>query len=313
MAMDPGGKTEILVTVPLRASFLGGGTDFPAYYQKHGTSILSCGIDKKLTMRLTSKLTLKSLRDSFKRLGIIYANDIGFQCDEWGKGLGASSAKEVASEALGWLLTEKTCFNPMQIAQKAFHSEHKKAVVGIQDHLACAHGNLRYFMLEPNGISQVCLTEKDTIWVEDHCLLWPLKGTHNSQNILTRQSKLIDEKEDLLNRLSQYALHGLRTIGDAVAFGRLILEGWSIKQKLAPGITNAKIDELFAVGLGQEGCTGGKLLGAGGAGYFIFVFRGQMYREHALKMLSKSTRLKISRTGIRIDVNGVPYDELARV
>ena len=38
----------ILCKTPLRISFLGGGTDFPEYYRKHGGAVIGAAIDKFL-------------------------------------------------------------------------------------------------------------------------------------------------------------------------------------------------------------------------------------------------------------------------
>ena len=55
---------------------------------------------------------------------------------------------------------------------------------------------------------------------------------------------------------------------DIRAFGELLHEAWRQKRKLSDRITNPEIDEMYALAR-QAGALGGKLLGAGGGGFFL--------------------------------------------
>ena len=52
-------------------------------------------------------------------------------------------------------------------------------------------------------------------------------------------------------------------------FGYLLGESWIKKRELAKKISTGKIDFLFSKGM-KNGAIGGKLLGAGGGGMFLF-------------------------------------------
>jgi D-glycero-alpha-D-manno-heptose-7-phosphate kinase len=52
--------------------------------------------------------------------------------------------------------------------------------------------------------------------------------------------------------------------------GALLHEGWRLKRELADSVSNTKIDEIYAAGL-DAGAVGGKLLGAGGGGFIVFL------------------------------------------
>ena len=52
-------------------------------------------------------------------------------------------------------------------------------------------------------------------------------------------------------------------------FGKLLHENWILKQKLASQISNKDIEGIYNTGL-KNGAEGGKLLGAGGGGFFLF-------------------------------------------
>ncbi len=58
--------------------------------------------------------------------------------------------------------------------------------------------------------------------------------------------------------------------GDLREFGRLLDEGWKLKRGLSTRVTNDGIDEMYETALGA-GAIGGKLLGAGGGGFFLLM------------------------------------------
>ena len=53
-------------------------------------------------------------------------------------------------------------------------------------------------------------------------------------------------------------------------YGRLMHEHWMNKRKRSPDMSNPQIDEWYELGL-KSGATGGKLVGAGGGGFILFV------------------------------------------
>jgi D-glycero-alpha-D-manno-heptose-7-phosphate kinase len=54
------------------------------------------------------------------------------------------------------------------------------------------------------------------------------------------------------------------------AFGRLLHESWQIKRTLSTKITNSRIDEIYLAAK-RAGAIGGKVLGAGGGGFMLFL------------------------------------------
>ena len=61
-------------------------------------------------------------------------------------------------------------------------------------------------------------------------------------------------------------------------FGKLLHESWLLKQTLAKTITNNKINEIYESGR-KAGAIGGKILGAGGGGFILFVAPKNKQRE----------------------------------
>ena len=60
--------------------------------------------------------------------------------------------------------------------------------------------------------------------------------------------------------------------GQLLECGRLIDEAWHAKRRLSPLISSVQLDAIYDLAK-ANGAVGGKLLGAGGGGYFIFFVR----------------------------------------
>jgi len=58
--------------------------------------------------------------------------------------------------------------------------------------------------------------------------------------------------------------------GDFESFGQLLNEAWQLKRQLSEGVTTTSIDDAYSAAL-SAGALGGKLLGAGGAGFMAFI------------------------------------------
>jgi D-glycero-alpha-D-manno-heptose-7-phosphate kinase len=58
--------------------------------------------------------------------------------------------------------------------------------------------------------------------------------------------------------------------GDVRAIGEKLHENWLLKKSLSGKVSSPHIDSLYATGL-AAGAFGGKLLGAGGGGFLLFV------------------------------------------
>jgi D-glycero-alpha-D-manno-heptose-7-phosphate kinase len=64
------------------------------------------------------------------------------------------------------------------------------------------------------------------------------------------------------------ALNILNGDGCLVGFGELLHGGWILKRSLGDGVTNPHIDNIYETARGH-GAIGGKLLGAGKAGFML--------------------------------------------
>jgi len=83
-------------------------------------------------------------------------------------------------------------------------------------------------------------------------------------------------------------------------FAILLEETWSIKKESDPRVTNAELDKIHETAL-NAGAMGGRLLGTGGGGYFIF-YVPPFYRYQVMESLEK---MGLNPEGVMIDQNGL--------
>ena len=61
-------------------------------------------------------------------------------------------------------------------------------------------------------------------------------------------------------------------------FGNLLNESWQLKKELSNKITTDEINQIYDKAL-KNGALGGKILGAGGGGFFLFYIKKKFYRK----------------------------------
>ena len=220
--------------------------------------------------------------------------------------MGSSSAFTVGLiKALNCLLgQEMTNFN---VAKKAIIFEQKimNETVGSQDQLATAVGgfnkitfkNRQRFKFHP--IKKFKNLKK----LEGNLALIYTGKTRTAYKIAkTYAGKLVTMKKNYIKEMVQHVKEGEKIInqGNLDDFGRLLNSAWLIKKKLSNSISNSKLDNLYNYAI-QKGAIGGKLLGAGGGGFFLFYIK----KEYKKKFIQGSNKIinipfKFSDTGSEI-------------
>ena len=69
--------------------------------------------------------------------------------------------------------------------------------------------------------------------------------------------------------------------GNTVLFGELMHEHWEHKKRRSGGMSNPKIDEWYELGM-KNGAVGGKLVGAGGGGFLMFMAHDKNKLRHVM-------------------------------
>ena len=290
----------IISRTPFRISFFGGGTDYPAWYKKNGGAVLSTTINKycylscrvlppffKYKHRIVyskqeminkiSEINHPSVRETVNFFNYKDGLEIHHQADLPARsGLGSSSAFTVGLiNALGGL--EGEIRTKRQLALDAIHIEQNliKENVGSQDQTAAAFGGFNKIEFGgPNEIAvqPITLSEQKLNEFQNKLMLFFTDFSRDASMIAKNWIKNTPENKENLSAMNAMVdksigiLTGKKNMDD---FGRMLDESWKIKRKLANGITNSEIDEIYKTGI-RAGAIGGKLLGAGGGGFMLF-------------------------------------------
>lgn len=293
---------------PLRISFAGGGTDVPPYCDEKGGAVLSVTVDKYAYGTLVPsgnsatkiesldydivakyhtdrdlvyngeldliKAVLRNMNRSGEGVNLFLHTDA-----PPGSGLGSSSAMTVALIGLfkHWHRRPMTDY---EIAELAYRIERKDLRIqgGKQDQYAATFGGFNF--IEFNGpitVVNPLRIDRDIINEFEYRLLLCYTGkTRLSAKILKTQIKgYVDKKKDVVKALDEtkriaVEMKNALLQGYVDRVGELLNQGWMHKKKFARQITNPGIDRMYDTAL-KTGAIGGKLLGAGGGGYLLFL------------------------------------------
>jgi D-glycero-alpha-D-manno-heptose-7-phosphate kinase len=302
----------IITRTPLRVSFFGGGTDYPAWYREHGGAVLSTTIDKScyITCRwlppffeyhsriLYSKyenvgrnasIQHPAVRSCLEFLGIEEGIEIHHIADLPARaGLGTSSAFTVGL-LLGLYALRNQMRDRHQLAMDAVQVEQElmKEAVGTQDQISAAYGGFNRIHFAQDGtidVKRIVTSPRRLAELEDHLALYFTGFSRTASEIAQEQLRQTPHKQrellamlGMVDEAEQIIVDSRRSLDE---FGRLLHEGWQIKKSLTEKITTSSIDEIYQAGR-DAGALGGKLLGAGGGGFMLFFVRPE--RREALR------------------------------
>jgi len=196
-----------------------------------------------------------------------------------GSGLGSSSTLVVA--ILGafceWL---KLPLGEYDIAKLAYQIEREDLRMpgGKQDQYAATFGGVNFMefysedkvIVNPLRINDVYLNE-----LSFNLVLYYTKVSRTSSKIIETQKRSIKENKEqpvaAMHKIKETALMMKEALlkGEFDKIGEVLSDGWFYKKRMAPGITNAYLDEIYDIAM-KAGATGGKISGAGGGGFMVF-------------------------------------------
>jgi D-glycero-alpha-D-manno-heptose-7-phosphate kinase len=292
----------LIVRGPLRISLAGGGTDLPAYYERHGGLVINAAIARysyaivQLTGRPGLQISSSDYQLFFRnppghellwdgdlslprailhRYGIASGVEL-FLASEVppGTGLGSSSTVAVTIiKALSTLMGHS--LSKEQLAEEACAIEIGKLglPIGKQDQYAAAFGGINAisFSAEGTTVEPLALSHATRYQLERSLMLFFTGQRHNSATILAEQRRSSQRADGPvvrslheIKRLAREALEG----GQPDRLGELLHANWERKKRLASGITTQDIDAAYRVAR-EHGALGGKITGAGGGGFLV--------------------------------------------
>ena len=194
-----------------------------------------------------------------------------------GSGLGSSSAFTVGIvKAISSL--RKDSNTRQQCAEIACEIEMNKCgyPVGKQDQYAAAFGGMNLFEFKKNGsvlVNPVDISKTYIQNLQDKLMLVYSGRGRNANNILQKQQKAMSKKDkfQLVKRSKDKAYTALELLNrnQLDDFGHLLHEAWMDKKGVCEEITQDYFDMIYNTAI-KSGALGGKLLGAGGGGFFLF-------------------------------------------
>lgn len=289
----------IISKTPLRMSYVGGGSDLPAYYREEPGAVLSTSIDKYMYICVNRKFDgrvrvsytrtedVKTraevehpiVREALDIVGIEGGIEIASMADIPSKGSGLGSSSSFAVGLLNALFAYRNQFAPKErLAQLACEIEITRCgePIGKQDQYAAAYGGLNLIRFYPDdrvSVDPVICAPDLLSQVENSTLVFFTGRTRSASAVLAQQSKAMEaaDRRALMRRMVKLAddlkqeLEG----GHIENFGPILDENWRLKAQLTKGISDGQIDNWYSLGL-AHGALGGKLLGAGNGGFMMF-------------------------------------------
>ncbi|QEL57713.1 GHMP family kinase ATP-binding protein [Chromobacterium paludis] len=289
----------IVSKTPLRMSFVGGGSDLPAFYREEVGAVLSTSIDKyiyvcvnkkfdgriRVSYTRTEDVELRQqvehplVREALDLLRIDGGIEIVSMADIPSKGSGLGSSSTYTVGLLNALYAYRNQFASKGIlADQACDIEINRCgePIGKQDQYAAAFGGLNLIRFHPDdsvSVDPVICKPEILQMMEDSMIVFFTGRTRSASAVLANQSVALQtsDRKSLMRRMVQLAFEMKEQLesGSLDYFGDLLDENWRLKAQLTEGISDPQIDSWYSRGL-ANGALGGKLLGAGNGGFILF-------------------------------------------
>jgi D-glycero-alpha-D-manno-heptose-7-phosphate kinase len=322
----------IIARSPLRISLGGGGTDLPSYYREHEGFLIAAAIDKYVYVSVMRPFTegvyLKySQLEHVQKISDVKHPIIRESLDLMkfrtpqieittladipaGTGLGSSGSFTTA--LLKALYTHRMHhLHQEDLAELACHIEIDRLgePVGKQDQYVAAIGGVTCFDFHKDDkvTAKPLAVNRDTMLdLEDNLLLFFTGYSRSASGILKDQKTRSQQNDnDMLNNLHYVKELGYRSkealeAGKTEQFGQIMHEHWEHKKRRSGGMSNASIDEWYTLAM-KNGAIGGKLVGAGGGGFLMFMASDRNKLRKAMKAAGlEEVRFRFDFEGTKI-------------
>lgn len=295
----------IISRTPVRISFFGGGTDYPAFFHEQGGVVLGTTINqythisvktlksaffdhnirvaysKTELVKHVEEIQHPSVRESLKFKNMGGNLDIHIFSDLPARtGLGSSSSFTVGFLNALYAL-QGTKVSKQRLAEEACHVEQNliQEIVGSQDQFHAAFGgfNIIEFYATHTKVRPVILSSEKRRLLESHLLVFYTGLTRHASEIVKEQVEKTKQKlnDSHLVRMREMVFEAEEILSIASPkevvrlFGELLSQGWELKKQLSHQVSTPAINEAYERAK-WAGAYGGKLCGAGSGGFLIF-------------------------------------------
>ena len=319
----------IISRTPIRISFVGGGTDIANFYRQYGGEVISTAIDKYISVRITrrrdSQIAINTpdhretvshlehiqhalIREAMRKTGVTGGVSITVTSDIPSRGCGLGSSSALTVGLLNALYTCQGIEMPAEtLARQACEIEIERLnqPIGKQDQYIAAYGGLqriRFNKDESVHTQGIPATPETIARLEENFTLFYTGIQRRAETILHEQKRSASPQTLLQIKELVPAFYDVLVKGDEDRFcevGRLLDRAWQLKRSLCDSISNPILDTIYERAL-AAGALGGKILGAGGGGYFLFYVPTE--KQHAVT--AALSDLGLSRLGFRFESKG---------
>lgn len=316
----------IISRTPYRVPLAGGGTDIDFYYKKRNGYFSSVAINQYVYVFLherrieknyliqttktefrpsVDKISHKLIRETLNFYKIKEKLHVAtFATVPTQTGLGSSSAMIVGlinclNKFKSLNLSQNQIFKDAYIIERIICNDHG----GWQDQIISEYGgllNVKISKKESIKINKISLTKKIKKTINSNFLLVYTNEKRKSSSVILKQKQNANHiigYYDEIKALNDQTLYFLKK-NNPKKIGEIFNKHWSVKKKLSSNITNKKIDNLYEILINKFQFYGGKLIGAGGGGFFLMAGNNLNHKTNELKKNGfESLRFKIEEKG----------------
>jgi D-glycero-alpha-D-manno-heptose-7-phosphate kinase len=319
----------IIARSPLRISLGGGGTDLPSYYREHEGFLIAAAIDKYVYVTINRPFnegiylkyseiehvkTVDEVSHNIIREALKLENlntpqvEISSIADlPSGTGLGSSGSFTTALLKALYAYRHRH-INPEELAELACSIEidRLQEPIGKQDQYIASVGGITCFAFHKDNsvtFAPLKISRETFHALEDNLLLFFTGFSRSASEILKDQHVKSQKNDtDMLNNLHfvkeiGYLSKDALESGNTDKFGELMHQHWEHKKKRSGGMSNQNIDAWYETAL-KNGAIGGKVVGAGGGGFLMFM------AHDAAKLRSAMTKSGLQEVRFKFDFEG---------
>jgi D-glycero-alpha-D-manno-heptose-7-phosphate kinase len=313
----------IISRTPFRISLFGGGTDYPSWFREHGGSVIGTAIDKYCYISVrrlppffehksrivysqvelvnaVSDIKHPAVRGILSDQGVAEGLEIHHDADLPARsGLGSSSAFTVGLlHALRAL--ESKMVSKRDLASEAIRIEQDvlKENVGSQDQIWAAYGGFNRMDFYSDGtfaVSPIILSQERRDELGRSIMLFFTGFSRFASDFAQDQIKNMSNRKSQLRTIRGMVDSAVDVLLDKNTpvreLGELLHDTWRLKRELADNVSNPQIDDIYEAGR-DAGALGGKLLGAGGGGFMVFLVEPEK-REQVRERLKQLIHVNV--------------------
>lgn len=318
----------IVSRTPYRIPFAGGGTDLDFYYKKNGGILISAAIDQyvytlikkrdldnKILIQTTNtefvnniaQIKNRFIREILKYFKIRDSIQVAtFSTLPTKSGLGSSS-----STAVGLLknlfFRKKSVISKYRLAQEAFKIEREilKLDGGIQDQIVASFGGIVKIKITKKGnfkVTKLNIDKQNRQKIEKNLVLIFTKEIRNSDQIIRLQRKNQDKEKIIkiydMIKSKTVPMEDALINGNIKKIGKIFDDHWKLKKKLSDKISNNYLDKFYTQLMKTKLFYGGKIIGAGGGGFYLMVTKNIKITKNYL------TKKKMNFINLKFDYEG---------